>query len=49
MTPVKETMDAETQTKETRIKASTKDVGLGNRFGCVREIDWMVSADHSGD
>ena len=47
MTPVKETMDAETQTEGILIKASTKDVGLGNRFGCVREIDWMVAADRS--
>ena len=49
ITPVKETMDAETQTEGILIKASTKDVGLGNRFGCVREIDWMVAADRSAD
>ena len=49
-----DTMDAETQTEGILIKASTNDVmeidlGLRNRFGCVREIDWMVSADHSAD
>ena len=53
-TPKGITMDAETQTEGILIKASTNDVmeidlGLRNRFGCVREIDWMVSADHSAD
>ena len=48
-TPKGITKDAETQTEGILIKASTKDVGLRNRFGCVREIDWMVAADRSAD
>ena len=47
-TPKGITMDAETQTEGILIKASTKDVGLRNRFGCVRE-DWRVAADQSAD
>ena len=43
-TPKGITMDAETQTEGILIKASTMD-----RFGCVREIDWMVAADRSAD